>query len=121
MSIYDPLDADRRGKRKRKPSEGPSLFDEPHARARRTDPGTSHAAARSISSERIRQSQAYVLGLLVQHGPMTDTALLEAANNVSPSGVRTRRSELVTQGLVEDTGKRVRLETGRHAIVWGAV
>jgi hypothetical protein len=109
----------------RHPSEGPSLFDEPHARARSTDPGTSHAAARSISPTKIRESQAFVLGLLVHYGPMTDAGLLGYAElsrpRVSPSGIRTRRSELVTQGLVGDTGRRVRLETGRHAIVWGAL
>jgi hypothetical protein len=39
---------------------------------------------------------------------------------ISPSGARTRRSELVNLGLVQDTGKRKRMSTGRSAIVWRA-
>jgi len=40
---------------------------------------------------------------------------------ISPSGARTRRSELVNLGLVQDTGKRKRMSTGRSAIVWRAI
>jgi len=36
----------------------------------------------------------------------------------SPSGVRSRRAELVVLGLVEDTGLRRKLVSGRNAIVW---
>jgi len=36
----------------------------------------------------------------------------------SPSGVRSRRAELVVLGLVEDTGTKRKLVSGRNAIVW---
>jgi hypothetical protein len=41
------------------------------ARARRTDPVTSHQAAASIDGERIRLSQHAVLRHFRRHGPMT--------------------------------------------------
>jgi hypothetical protein len=54
---------------------------------------------------------------------MTDTDLYQLLRTdsrliVTESGVRSRRSELVQVGLVRDTGERVRLATGRNAIVW---
>ena len=94
------------------------LRPEPEAVARRTDPGTSWEAARSVKG--IRESQAELLELFRHHGPMTD----EMARNVykgkqSLSGFRTRRSELVDMGRLIDTGRRVRGLTGRSMIVWG--
>ena len=98
------------------------------ARARNTDPGTSHAAAASISEDALRASQAAVLAFLRDNGPMTDVALVEDypqhdddKPRQSQSGLRSRRAELTAGGLVEDTGQRVRLESGRQAIVWRAV
>lgn len=101
------------------------------ARARQTDPGTSHAAASSVRSRAIRASQRRILGLLRQHGPMTDHALyswlvMESPNGrptISSSGARTRRAELAAMDppLVEDSGQRARLPSGRQAIVWRAV
>lgn len=94
----------------------------PMAIARRTDPLTSHLAAASITSERIRKSQAEVLQLLAL-GPSCDEGIAERAltYNVrqSPSGLRTRRNELVDLGQVIDSGERVRLRSGRMSIVWG--
>lgn len=105
------------------------------AHARRDDPGTSHAAARSISSDELRESQRAVLLMFDRCGPMTDeeaAAVYESAvmggvpsmNGVgmprqSPSGLRTRRDELVTAGYLMDTGARRTLRSGRHAVVWG--
>lgn len=115
-------------------SDQPSLFDpEPVAHARSTDPDTSHQAAASLGSDRIRRSQAEVLDVLHRHGPCTDTALVtfydaDFAVGVrvgpdllapqSPSGIRTRRRELTEIGRVRDTGAKVRLDSGRWAIVW---
>ena len=97
------------------------------ARARRTDPETSHAAAASLTVDGLRASQAAVLKFLQEGGPMTDAALVEDypqhAEDMprqSQSGLRSRRAELTAGGLVEDTGRRVRLESGRQAIVWQA-
>lgn len=98
------------------------------ARARRSDPETSHAAARSITSDAIRTSQMAVYALLRRLGPMNDQELVvryyQQTGGVpyqSPSGIRTRRSELVAAGLVRDSGDRATLDSGRQAIVWVAV
>lgn len=107
----------------------PSLFDpDPGetAHARRTDPDTSHAAAASVDN--ISRKQAAVLAILGE-GPLTDAALVAvygARSAVDPvtyppqstSGIRTRRSELVDKQRVRDSGARVTLPTGRHAILW---
>jgi hypothetical protein len=113
-----------------------TTFDEYEwAHARRTDPETSHEAAASLKSETLSEQRARVYDHLKCYGPMTDTALLggihhsevgphgyiPAGPKISPSGLRTRRSELVRMGLVEDTGRRERLRSGRKAIVWRAV
>lgn len=100
------------------------------ARARNTDPETSHAAAASLTVDTLRASQAAVLAALNSTGPMTDVSLVEWYTEAakvdpdyprqSPSGIRSRRAELTAGGLVEDTGQRVRLESGRQAIVWQA-
>lgn len=105
----------------------PPLGKAPEAHARRTDPQTSHAAAASVSN--IRQSQQYILGFFKQYGPMTDEQLqarISRASSgttfqtvrLSPSGIRTRRSELVTLGMLRDSGNKLALQSGRKAIVW---
>lgn len=90
------------------------------AHARRTDPSTSRLAAGSV---RVRESQRAVLALFVS-GPATDEQLWDRTFSrsvrISPSGLRTRRSELVAVGLVRDTGRKERLSSGRMAIVWEA-
>lgn len=98
------------------------------ARARRADPETSHEAAASLTSDKLRRSQEAVLALLRERGPMDDQHLVReyawnfdaSAPEQSESGLRTRRKELVQRGLVRATGT-VRLPSGRNAIVWGAV
>lgn len=92
--------------------------------ARRSDPQTSWDAARSV--DKVRESQAQVLYLLKRYGPMTDVQIAATFREVygkgqSPSGLRTRRAELVDKGLVSDSGERWRLDTGRWAIVWHLV
>jgi len=86
--------------------------------ARTSDPATSHEAAKSV---KVRESQEKVLGLL-KLGPATDEVLANRAMahgiRISPSGLRTRRSELVALSLVVDSGVRVTTGNGRKAIVW---
>jgi len=90
-------------------------------KARVSDPVTSHDAAESV--DRVTETQEYVLKALRR--PRVDVELVEAyrafkrAPRASESGIRSRRAELVDRGLVVDTGRRVRLESGRFAIVWG--
>ena len=91
------------------------------ARARNTDPITSHLAGASVGD--VTKTQEYVLRALRRS--RTDVELVEAYNGLktapraSESGIRSRRAELVRKGLVVDTGRRVRLDSGRYAIVWG--
>jgi hypothetical protein len=91
------------------------------AKARRSDPVTSHDAAESVDN--ITATQNYILRCLRR--PRVDVELVNAyrayktAPRASESGIRSRRAELVDRGLVIDTGKRVRLDSGRYAIVWG--
>ena len=86
--------------------------------ARNTDPETSHEAAATV---RVRTSQLAVYALLC-HGPATDEQLAERADQMgvvmSPSGLRSRRCELVRMGWVCDTGRREITASGRRSIVW---
>ncbi len=90
----------------------------PHAR--HTDPKTSHDAAASVTNLTATQQAI----LKCYNRPRTDVSLVEAYRNLksapraSESGIRSRRAELVGQGLIKDTGLRERLPSGRHAIVW---
>lgn len=102
-----------------------------HARARTTDPDTSHAAAASIQN--LTAAQARVLALFKTFGDLTDTelaahyekmvgigsALVQSWPPMSPSGLRSRRAELCAQNRLEDTGKRARTPSGRSTICWG--
>ncbi len=89
------------------------------ARARNTDPGTSHKAAASVKN--ITETQARILNLLKIYGPMTDEEILSRLEDkLSPSGARSRRSELVAAGSVTDSGKKKLTRSGRHTIVWAA-
>jgi hypothetical protein len=94
----------------------------PHART--LDPSTSHQAAASILET--RTTMRVILHILAK-GNATDEVIgyvydgLVAADRApmaSPSGVRSRRAELVELELVEDSGERRPLSTGRRAIVW---
>lgn len=91
--------------------------------ARMTDPGTSWAAARTVGH--IRESQKRILDVLSAYGPCTDEQIAEVLSQwgirISPSGARTRRSELVDVGLVRDSKDRMRMKSGRWAIKWEAV
>lgn len=92
--------------------------------ARRTDPDTSHEAARTVDS--LRAKQRYVLATLRHYGPATFDDLIadyraHGFPRQSDSGIRTRVSELREAGFVEDTGERRTLPSGRRAIVWRVV
>lgn len=96
------------------------------ARARNSDPGTSHAAAKSVGD--LRESQRAVLSMFETWGEMIDESLCERysgaaeAGRIPPqedSGIRTRRRELVDAGLLVDTGRKGKNDHGRDAILWG--
>lgn len=98
----------------------PDLLEGIPQRFRNTDPDTSVEAANSIAGS-ISYRQGQVLNWLKgQPDGATDDELLAAFNSIS-SNYRTRRSELVEQGLVRDSTRRKVLLTGRKAIVWEVV
>jgi len=94
-----------------------SLFG-PLAHGRRGDPETSRDAAVEITPK-IRQLQLDVLHYAAGCGAagFTDPAM-NAHFNCQTSTYRTRRSELVCLGLIEDTGKREGEAKGRKHAVW---
>lgn len=97
-------------------------------RARKTDPSTSHQAARSV--KKLLEKQCAVLMLLKQHPlgltleelvtNLTYRQRLGKAKWQSDSGIRTRCSELVTLGYVVPSGIKRVTRSGRRAIVWVA-
>lgn len=91
----------------------------PLAHTRRTDPDTSRAAANDISPS-LRKIQREVLLFAAKCGVrgFTDPELCDYFGTTS-STYRTRRSELVGYGMVEDTGQRVAIgPRGRKHALW---
>jgi hypothetical protein len=92
------------------------------ARARKTDPLTSHAAA--DSNQNREEVAEHVLHLLQRFGPMTDSELTVRffVDTTSPEAhfdsPRKRRSDLTKAGLVIPTITRRPTTTGRASIVW---
>lgn len=72
-------------------------------------------------------SQQAVLGVLEQHGPLPDHALVPlvqhvAGHRMSSSSIRTRRNELVTVfGKVREGKDKIKMPSGRYASTWEAV
>lgn len=103
----------------------PSREQRAAAMARRTDPEESHAAARSVTD--ITEKQQMVLDCLIFVGkPVTDFDLAGWYEHLrvrqgwalqSPSGLRTRRSELAARGIIVRAGIGI-LPTGRKAARW---
>ena len=97
------------------------------AHARRGDPETSHEAARALEEGDLRDRQRYVLYVLRRVGPLCDEDIAKeyAAMGFppqSPSGLRTRRRELVDAEFVRDSGMRVLTRlAGKRTIVWEAI
>ena len=101
------------------------------ARARSTDPQTSHDAAASQTPLSLTRGQAIVIHLFRVHRNlnelsaeygMTDVDFVSIAKHhgyvISESGLRTRRCELVDKHLLEDSGFTRMLLSGRKAIIW---
>lgn len=95
------------------------------ARFRKTDPVTSAEAAASVKN--LPTTQERVLKIFQVRGPMNDEALADVWEYlvrhggyplISDSGLRSRRAELVQRGLLEDSGRRVKMRSGRNSIVW---
>ena len=96
--------------------------------ARVTDPLTSHEAAASVIEP--GNTRDNMLGLFVTVAGygilgLTDEELFDAYaaafGDISPSGCRTRRKELVDLALVENAGLVRKTKSGRNTIVWRSV
>lgn len=92
------------------------------ARARKSDPDTSHFAADSnVNREAVEE---HVRHLFMIHGPMTDheLTLRYFVDSTSPASdfesPRKRRSSLSKAGVLVATLQRRPSRTGRPAIVW---
>jgi hypothetical protein len=96
----------------------PDMFGHNRAFARRSDPDTSHEAA-AVVTPTLRKLQAEVLAFAASCGPQgfTDPELAEHFD-CQGSTYRTRRSELVTMGLVMDSGQRRASPAKRKFAVW---
>lgn len=84
---------------------------------RKDSPATSIEAGKTTDRARTR---ALVLRVLPTIQPATDEALViacQAADACTPSGVRSRRHELATEGLVVEVGEG-RTASGRKALLW---
>jgi hypothetical protein len=86
------------------------------AHARNSDPATSVEAADRVHD--ITGAQQRVLEVLKAHGPLTDEQLVDLLPRMSPSGVRSRRSELVERRLVRDSGVTTTTKLNRRTIIW---
>jgi len=96
------------------------------ARARKTDPATSHEAATSVSGEAMSETKKAIVNLLSIQS-MTDDELfmryfqgaeLGHWQHASQSGVRSRRSELVKSGVIRAKGFS-KTKFNRPTTIWG--
>lgn len=84
--------------------------------ARKADCETAHEAAESVKD--ITGMQQHLLWVFETIGPMTDEELLAQGDYISPSGVRSRRAELVAKGLLEFSGEFGLTKAGRRSRIW---
>lgn len=94
------------------------------ARARRTDPETSKAAAASWDSHKLTATQTFVLSFFMDKGSGTDAEMEEWVERTYPnekfgfSSLRKRRGDLVEKGVLRDSGRR---DEQRRMIIWELV
>lgn len=84
--------------------------------ARASDPRTSKTAAASVG----RGLEPLILQALVGTDGLTDDELCDRIDAYGPS-IKTARSRLLRQRLVEDTGRTRKSKRGRASIVWKIV
>ena len=87
------------------------------ARARRTDPATSHKAAATTN---VARSQRLVLAWLDNYGPSTAEDA-ENALSISPSRCRGAIAELVRAGKVRAVNKLAVTKRGRACRIYEAI
>lgn len=110
-------------------TEAPLSLEDFEPRARKTDPQTSREAAASVDKRRVSDTHKLILRIFASAGELCDLDLEVVYQGrraaapglypeISDSGLRTRRSELVNGGLLADSGRKTTLPTGRKAILW---
>jgi len=97
----------------------PTLFDPPGPRARRTDPETSHEAARGAQKAAASQRRHIVQALIV-NGPMTGDGL-DAFFEWPNATANRRLPELQEAKAVKMLETTVKTRRGRRAHLWGWV
>lgn len=87
--------------------------------ARRTDPRTSHEAGEKAMRD-LTAKQRAVLRVFVAMEALTDeeVAAYYVGPKQSPSGLRTRRAELVKLGYLKDSGRRTLNALGNNVTIW---
>ena len=97
-----------------------STFGDDTARARRSDPITSHEAS---DLNDVESSIGLVLSSLRGFGPSADHELVQmlSQSGFTPQRLRTARAALAERGLVEPSGMYRLTAHNRRAVVWSAV
>lgn len=86
--------------------------------ARKSDPDTSHQAARDATPRAgTHRARALVELRAAGENGLTDFEL-SARTGIAQTSIGVRRKELVDAGLVKDSGKRRSAPSGSAAIVW---
>ena len=88
-------------------------------RARRSDPETSHAAARSVRGDAVKQTDEGILEILSRRPGGEIVAEIAREMGRPVISVSPRPAILQRMGRIHNSGeKRRNPETGRHQIVW---
>jgi hypothetical protein len=94
--------------------------------ARRSDPQTSHAAAKSVSLTNLGKTKNLILAILRECGPMRDEQIIvefrkrEGSGKIaSDAGIRSRRAWLVDHGFVTSWSMG-KTSSGRACQIWRA-
>lgn len=90
--------------------------------SRRTDPDTSKEAAARQTTDKVRTEHRVVLELL-QWESLSDFELAKRASKalgrpIKQTSIGVRRGELVRLGLVADSGRKGKSDTGSACIIW---
>lgn len=94
------------------------LFGNGEEYARRQDPDTSHAAAKSVRGKEANRLESLIVGVLKRYpAGLTSHEIVELTgltwNTATP-----RIAPLVRKGFVLDSGKRRKGPTNKNCIVW---
>ena len=87
------------------------------AKARRTDPETSHEAAESLTSFTLSDMELRVMAALQQEGDMIAEDLCYVTG-LPWQTLTPRLATLRRKGVIEDSGTKRKASSGRSQIIW---